>query len=387
MNYKSLLALTFVFFSFLSFTIHVVDINGELSLAMLLNRLLLFANCLLSLLYFVKSFSNKSLNLILERKYLIILTFYFLILLSSLRIVKVPDIDVYDVLRFGPLRILSLNNPYVSPATNSDLSVEEVGYNFYAYGPSTIFLFLPFDLILKDPRFLLILSSFISVYCIYTLSKKSGQVSETAQLLSLIFLATPRYMDFLQNSITDILIISILLTALVFLLKGRNIIFFILLSVAVGVKIFYLLPYLFLFVNKKLFKLKFMFIFALSTILIYAPFAIFNFEAFYKSMILLNTSSQAYLYKTGLTLANIFDRQFNIFINNNIATVLVLTSSILLWLIIPKTVSLSKTMLTVAFCFLIFIFLGPIASSNYFFNASSLILVSLALINNKKDEI
>ena len=170
-DFLTVFALVLFIFTIVSFAINAEDINGQLSKAMWLNRIGMFLAPLISLMYFAKKLNTPFLEKINEHKYLVLLFISLIIQVTLLRIVKVPDIDVYQVLRFGPPRLLSLQNPYKTGATVEELKNTNSGYSHYAYGPTTIFLFLPFDILFGEPRYLLIIANFLCAFALYKISQ------------------------------------------------------------------------------------------------------------------------------------------------------------------------------------------------------------------------
>lgn len=382
-NFKQLLAITYLIFSFIAFTNYAIDIDSELSLAMAANRFLLFLNCLFAISYFFGSVNNNFFKYIFKKKYLVVLAINLLIFLTVIRVLKVPDIDVYRVLKFGPLRILEFKSPYDAPALNPAVSLSETNYYFYAYGPVSIYSFLPFNIILGDPRYLLVMAIFVTAFSIRKIAKQYGHDLETAELLSLIYLSNPRLIYFLQYSITDILIVSFIALGLFFLSKNKAGLLPIFLALAVGVKIFYILPYSLFLKNKQLLKIRYILIFLAFGFLFHLPFLVNNYESLYQSLFTLNTTSQPFLLGAGLTFKNLLDRQFHYILPQTVPYVIALFLMAIIWLIKPRSLSIAKTLLIISFAFTLLIFFGPIGNANYYFSASSFILFSLAFSGNK----
>ncbi len=379
-DYKVLLVFLLLIFAGFSFTNNVVDINGELSLAMWVNRFSLFLICLGPLLYLFENPKNLIVKFFVLRKYFVILLLFLVAQITILRIVRVPDIDVYQVLRYGPMQLLNLKNPYVTPASVPQL--EDIGFNYhhYAYGPTTIYLLLPFDLILKEPRYLLIIASFLTVFCIYKIARKSGYGEEIAQLLSLIFLANPRFIYFLTYSLTDGLIVSLIALGLLFYVNGEKTFMAIALGLALGIKIFYVFPYLFFMKLYELRNPRFILSGLSTVIFVHLPFLINNWQAMYQSIVVLNTKPefQTMLTRSSLTFATLIDRQFHTFPASNFFIIMTVALVLLLWLILPIANNIYRTLIMVSFVFMVVIFFGPIANANYYFAASTLLLFAFA---------
>lgn len=370
------------FFALLFFTLDVVDINGELSLAMILGRFSVFLCYLFILMYFFNKPKLSFLKFFHANKFLIILILFAAILFSTIKITKIPSIDVYNVLRNGPLQLLSLKNPYVFTNIDSKYAAPGLSYNYFAYGPTALFLFLPVDLLLKDPRYLIAAAILGTAICLYKIAKNSGNKEEVSQLVALIYLFTPRHISFMTFSLTDDLILFFIAFGILMYQVKKEYVFAIVLSLLVGLKALYAAPLIFLIKNKKLRTWKFLTIGSIFTFLIYLPFIILNAQALYVSSFLsnINQISNYDLRKQGLTLATLLDRQFHYFppaiFFPFVETILV----IFFWFLLPSTNSMPKALLAVSLVFSVLIFFGPIGNANYYFTASSVLLISFSLI-------
>src|SRR3989344_5472201 len=384
-DYLYLPAIVFFIFAIFSFTNNVIDINGQLSLAMWVNRFIMFLAPLLGLFYFIQSPTGPILGFIHKKKYLMILFCSLIIQLTLIRIVRIPEIDVYDVVRWGPIQLLSGKNPYETPATVKGLPEAQFKYRHFAYGPTAIYLFLPFDLIFKEPRYLLILANMLTAICLFIISKKSWQDQKIAELISLIYLFNPRLVYFLTFSWTDGLIVSLIALGLLFLLRKNQTVFAICLSLVVGIKIFYALPFLFFFKNNFLRNFKFVFTGIFTIVIIHLPFLVWNWQAMYKSIVSINTGGEVFaqLQRFSLTLATFIDRQFVYYPPQFIFPILVITAAFFFWLTIRQTPNLARMLTIVSLVFIISVFLGPIANANYYFIGSQLILLAIALSGGK----
>ncbi|PJE58028.1 MAG: hypothetical protein COU81_02940 [Candidatus Portnoybacteria bacterium CG10_big_fil_rev_8_21_14_0_10_36_7] len=385
---EDLLKLTLILFVLINFSINVVDINGELSFAMVVNRLSLFLSILGSLLFFLYSGGqNKIFNFLFNKKFLILIILAFVIELTSIRILKTPDIDVLGVLKNGPLRVLALQNPYETSATNNKLSDVNFGYYHYAYGPTTIYLFLPFDFIFKDPRYLLIIASMVTAYTLYMIAKLSGQGELVSQLLPLIYLFNPRTFYFLSYVLTDGLIISLMGLALLFLAKNRFKLFSVAVAFALGIKIFYAIPFFFFLKLKALRKPGVILWGFLTLFLIHMPFVLLNFRALYKSIVSINTNPEVFslLRRAGLTFATLMDRQFHYYPPEKFFVISILLIILIAWIFIPKAKNLANAICGVSVVFVLSVFFGPIGNGNYYSTASGLLLFALASFNLNND--
>jgi len=387
-DFLSVFALIFFVFSLASFTLNVEDINGHLSRAMWLNRISMFFVPLIALFYFTDKMKQPIFEKIYKYKYLILLLISFIIQITLIRIMKVPNIDVYQVLRFGPPRVISFENPYETGVTTSNLESEDFGYNHYAYGPTTIFLFLPFDLIFKEPRYLLILANFLTAFALYKISAKFWGDKKVGELLSLIYLFSPRLPYFLTFSWTDSLIVAQIALALLFFSNKRVIASGVFFSLALGIKIFYSLPILFFLKNKDYINKKFILAGLATSLTIHLPFAIDNWRAMYISIVSINTGGEVFaqIQRFSLTLATLLDRQFMYYPPQLTFPILVGGAVVFFWLTISSTLTTARTLATVSLVFIITVFLGPIANANYYFTGSQLILLAIAFSGNRSSK-
>lgn len=381
------LSIVLLIFILLGFTVTVVDINGELSLAMFVNRFFYFLSFMASMLFLCSKSKSTIVNKLISKKFLLLLIFAFIIQLTSLRVLKKPDIDVYDVLKNGPLRLLRLENPYRTAVTMPSLEGKNFGYYHYAYGPVTIYLFLPFDFLLGDPRYLLVITSFVTVYTLYNIVKMSGGTKEYAQLLSLIFLFNPKQFYFLSYSWTDGLIVSLVMLALLFYKKNKIDFFGIFLALSLGVKIFYALPFLFFLKMSGLRTKRFVLPGLITLLLVHLPFLIWDYRAIYTSIVKINTDPEVFasLRRSGLTVATFLDRQFHYYPPESFFVLSLFFIVILFWFIIPKSRDIVITISSVSLVFFVSVFLGPIGIANYYYSASCMLLGALAFMPSRKN--
>ena|SRR3989344_2250000 len=157
------------------------------------------------------------------------------------------------------------------------------------------------------------------------------------------------------------------------------------LALAVGVKIFYALPLLFAFKNKKFIKKKFICAAVAVSIIIHLPFIIDNFQAMYKSIVLINAGGEVFgqFQRFTLTFATFLDRQFKYYPPQIIFPIIVIGVYLFYWVTIKQSLNFAKTLALVSFVFTSSIFLAPIANASYYFTGSNIILLAIALSGNK----
>lgn len=383
-NYTSCLLLCVFLFSIFSFGLEATDVNGQLSLAMWLNRLLMFLVILLIGLYFFKKPGNKFLILIYQRKFIILLLMSFLIQLTLLRIVRVPDVDIYNIVKYGSLRFANGISPYDSPGTNPSLQFNQIHYEFYTYGPASVLLFLPFVILFQEPRILLIVCHFIVIYCLYKLSLGSKQTMKEAQLLVLLYLFHPRYPNFLMYSVTDVVIVGLLALAIWLISIKKIKAAAITLALLVGTKIFYGIPLIFLLKYKSLNKMT-LIIFGMTTItLIYLPFLLMNPRYLIESTVtfhLLQVHTLE-LQQRVVTFASFLNRQWNVFPSPIYFLIANISLIVIFWFLIRPTDKLDRIMIVTGLVFITSIFFSQQALPGYYFVGSFFLLLALALSKN-----
>ncbi len=385
-DFESILIIILFIFSILSFTVNAEDVNGFLSFAMWINRFAMFLAPIAVLLFFAEKINKPFLNLLYKHKYALLILISLVIQLTLIRIVRIPDIDVYQVLKFGPPRIMALENPYQTGATNLQLSSKNFGYSHFAYGPATIFLFLPFDLVLGEPRYLLIITNFLAAFALFKISKKFWGDEKISQIISLVYLFNPRLVYFLTFSWTDGLIVSLLLLGILFFLNRRFILSGAILSLTVSVKIFYALPFLFFLKNKDFVNRKLILAGILTFSALHFPFVLLDWKAIYNSIVFINVGGGTFaqLQRYTLTLATFLDRQFRYYPPQFVFPLLAIFAVVVFWFAISPTKSLAKTLVIVSLVFITAVFLGPIANSSYYFTASQILLLAIAVSGRKK---
>lgn len=379
LNYEGLLAAVLFIFTLLSFTLNVVDINAHLSLAMWVNRGAMFLASFLALTYIIDTPKGKVCHKLWQWKFPLLVTVALVIQFTQLRVVKDPVIDIYDVVKYGPLQLLSGKNPYETPKTVPNLP-GEFRYPHYAYGPVSIYLFFPVNVILGDPRYLLVLANIATAFSLYTIAKESGQKPKVYELLPLLFLFHPRLIYFVTYSHTDLAIVGLLSLGFLSLVKNHLRRFGIFLALVLGIKIPYLFPLLFVLKYQNLRRLNWV-IFALITILVtHLPFVLWNWQAMWTSIVSLNVGydKAPLAQEWTLTFAAFIKRQFLFFPPQIVHTIFLAFWVIVFWLTIKPVKNAANMLLILALVFITTVFFGPIGMPNYYFSASIFLLFTLA---------
>lgn len=385
-DFATLLPVTLFFFITIYFTANYIDIDGELSLAMVINRFAIFAAIFFSIFYFSSVNNNRVLGFFHRYKFLLIIICSLIIHLTVLRVVKVPDVDLYAILKNGPVDLLMLKNPYETYTYSLTLAPQNFRYTHYAYGPASIYLFLPIDVIFKEPRYLLLIANFITAYCLYKISRGVSKNKQISELLALIFLFIPRNIHFFTLSFTDILITALFAIAMLAVYKKNTALTALGLALLLSVKIFYGFPLLFLLKNEWFRRFRLILLTVALVIAFHLPFFVINPQAMYKSMVDINTSQQTtlFLQQNTTSFGTFIGRQFKFVVPNYFFYFMLIFWIILFWIIFRKNSSLPNTLSKVSFAFMTMLFWGPIAMANYYFFASSILLFSTAFIETKK---
>lgn len=122
--------------------------------------------------------------------------FYFLLALAAIirifMLVSSPDptIDVYDILKLAPQKLIHGENPYQANYTQMFV---DVSTDRFAYPPGAFLVTFPASVIFGDPRLTNVIAEILSALILFSiLKKKFGRNSIIAEALPLIFLFSPR---------------------------------------------------------------------------------------------------------------------------------------------------------------------------------------------------
>lgn len=207
--------------------------------------------------------------------------FILLAFILRLMIVKAspdPAIDIFVLLKEAPVKLLQGINPYNS--TYTQVYSGTVTDN-YTYWPYSIYLEMPFVLIFKDPRVILIIADILAGAGLFYMGGKTS----TAKLFSLIYLFRPNSLYMIEQSFLTP--IYTLLTYLFFysILKFKPVITGISLAILSGIQPLYLMliP---LTVNLWLKKLRIISVFLLVFLLGVLPFYFWDKTSFIDKNIL-----------------------------------------------------------------------------------------------------
>lgn len=183
-----------------------------------------------------------------------------------------PAIDVFVMLREGPLAALSLKNPYNVPYSQVYPGVRG---NYFTYWPFSFLIQIPFIFFFGDPRVLFSLADIGTALLIYFWGRKK----EPAVLLALIYLFRPNALFIIEQSwLAPLASFFVILTFYFWeKRKNRGILTGLALAGITGLQPYYgiLLPFL-IRGNKGKENIKLLFTFILTLSLIVLPFYFWN---------------------------------------------------------------------------------------------------------------
>jgi len=151
--------------------------------------------------------------------FVFICTIYIVISLWTITNSPRPTVDTIVVLKEAPLMLLAGKNPYSSTFTQVYPSVKP---DYYNYLPFSFFYELPFVLLFKDPRSVIIFSNLLSALLIYKLFKKADSEG-VVNIFVLTFLFLPRSFYMLEHAYLDPVIFSFFLLFIFFyVIKNKS---------------------------------------------------------------------------------------------------------------------------------------------------------------------
>lgn len=377
-NLGSLLSLVLVFSIIMMNDIWQYDMNTFVSFAMLTTRILLWLSLVISFLYLLPylrffTFLNKN-------KFYILFLFAFLIRFLMLKIVVIPDVDIFFNLKYRVMEITRLQNPYrLDYQYPKDISIIP---SFYPYGPLLAPLIIPFNF-LGDPRYLLIFSDFITAIVLYKLVNKKHIIFK--QLIPLIFLFAPQSLFFASLSAVDNIIVALFALFFYWFMRKKYLLAFLILSLVGGIKHAYVLTAFFTLKNKSLKKITLPFIIFLSILLTsYGIFALWDFTGFKTNLVgTFTTLTNTWIVPASLSFQALLVKQSLILpqINFKPSILFGIIPFMFIYLICIYFADRSnyKIALAMAISLFSFIFFAPYALMQYYTVVSSLILIALCL--------
>lgn len=378
-NLESLLSLALVLSIMMMNDIWQYDMNTFVSFAMLTTRILLWLSLLVSIFYLLPHI--KFFTFLNKNKFYILFLIAFLVRLLMLKIVVIPDVDIFFNLKYRVMEITRLQNPYrLDYQYPKDISIIP---SFYPYGPLLAPLIIPFN-VLGDPRYLLIFSDFVTAIVLYKLINKKNIF--VRQLIPLIFLYAPQSLFFASLSAVDNIIIALFALFFYWFIRKKYILAFLSLSLVGGIKHAYALTAFFPLKHKSLKKITFPFIVFLAILFIsYGIFALWDFTGLKTNLVgTFTTLTDTWIVPASLSFQAFLVKQSIILpqINFKPSILFGIVPFMFIYLISMYFLdkSIYKMALAMAISLFSFIFFAPYALIQYYTVVSSLVLIALCLI-------
>lgn len=300
----------------------------------------------------------------------------FLLILAS----PAPRIDTFDLFRMGPRYLIEGKNPYSQSYTQLYRGVIP---DYYSYSPSTLYLFLPADLLFNDPRYTYLVSDLIVVFLLYKILSKAKNISNRAKyLFPLIFLYHPSESIILEQSWMDPLIFMMMVLFVYFERYSKELkkFSFIPLAFFFGMRHTMLIisPVFFLF--KKIAR-KTVFLSLGAIFLAFLPFAVWNFGDFWDDLVMFYVTYP--IRHDSITLNSFIFFTFGKDLPKTLMSTLGLLPLALV--LIKRPDNWYKFLLGVALLLFAFSFFNKLAFVNHYFLISLLILFAciIGLVDEK----
>ena len=228
-----------------------------------------------------------------------------------------PKIDVFTVATAATKYFLNFQNPYVQKYV--DVYGGASGYpSGMLYPPGVLLWVAPFQYLFGDIRHGMLFADCVVCFCIYKIARKLNVVKDEAVLFSLLWFSFPVALFILGQAWVDTLLIMWLSLFLLCWLCDRRILSAICLGVAACTKQYSIFVVLFSFfavfarVKTKKEMAGYIFITGLTCALVLAPFAVWDFEGFYHSIIEMPLAQDIRFDSFSLTALfhNVFDYAF-----------------------------------------------------------------------------
>lgn len=316
--------------------------------------------------------------------------FYFLFALAVfLRVLIIiaspsPIIDVFTILKEAPLVFLSGGNPYdaaystVYPGIVTD---------YFPYWPVSFLLQVPFVTLFGDPRILLVLSDILTAAGLYFLGKKTF----VAQILVLIYFFRPNSNFILEQSWITPLSYSLLVLTIFILERKRQFLLGIVLGIMTALQPLYAILIPFFFILGKEWK-RIISGFFLSLIFLVVPFFLKDPGKFLDKTIFVYFKPDSLVPTIPVHLSLNLSTAFYTFTEydtpNFISLILIiLLSVIIFYRLYRKSTAkdLRVVLLGLVLFFYGFYLLFRQAFINYYYFASSLIILWLVVASKSKD--
>lgn len=363
------------------------DMNTFLSLAMVSARLLLWFSLCISFLYLLPQIRLRFLNLLYKHKFFLLIALAILLRLLMLKIVVIPQVDIFFNLKYRTMEILHLRNPY-----RLDYQYPQnipIIPSFFPYGPLLLPLILPFNLLFKDPRYLLIASELITALVLYKLLDKERKLR---QLVPLLFLYNPQALFFASLSAVDSIMIGFFSLFFYWFKQKKYYPAFLALTFVGGIKHAYALTSVFTLKNKNNKRIIVPFImFVLILFISCGAFWVWDSQGLEKNLLgTFTTLTHTWIVPASLSFQAFLTKQTIVspWLNFKPSIIFGLIPfffvSTLTFFCLKK--SLYKMSLAMAIALFSFIFFAPYALIQYYTVVSSLTLIAFCLSLDKEKD-
>ena len=158
----SILPTTVLLSQILGFTFFDFDPNGIRSLAQFIFRASFVTAIIFTMNWFSSILKVKNFR---EWKIFLLFAIAFIMRLSLTRIVLQPNVDIFDILKYGPQALIQGANPYQPNFGGTLNSPTSSGVTrFITYWPMSLYPFIVTELLGIDPRVLLAVIEFLLAF-------------------------------------------------------------------------------------------------------------------------------------------------------------------------------------------------------------------------------
>ncbi len=334
-----------------------------------------------SFTYFLKF--NKTMDMLVRFRFWV-----FILIVIALKIFMVwsspaPLIDVYGIQKLAPKSILDGHSPY---SVEYHFSWEKVPLSAYTYGPFNIYLNFASFLLAADPRYVQMIAEIgvgLLIYLILGKNKWTDHRSVIAEILSLIFLFSPRALFILEQSWIDptVVFLLTLFTYLLFVWRKQTLGYAVL-GLAIATKQYTILVIPFLYFSGLL-KLRNLLTIFIVVLLVSLPFIVWSLKDFVSDVVLFSIFIYPSRYDS---------LSWNSFVHNftgyDIPKVLIIFMEIVLfWFLVKKQNKFvgSQVILNTGILLLFTFLVYRIAFINYYYLAASIVFISLVMTLYEND--
>ena len=315
----SILPTTVLLSQILGFTFFDFDPNGIRSLAQFIFRASFVTAIIFTMNWFSSILKVKNFR---EWKIFLLFAIAFIMRLSLTRIVLQPNVDIFDILKYGPQALIQGANPYQPNFGGTLNSPTSSGVTrFITYWPMSLYPFIVTELLGIDPRVLLAVIEFLLAFLIYS-ELKTKRVEKVFRVgIPLLFLYFPFFPVVTNRSFIDPLILLFLYIAFRFKRQNRYFLSGIMFGCITATKYLYL-PAMIVFAStiKRIFhNWKILLASSVTTLALLLPFILWDYDSLLKQTVLNEIKRQGtYLTQFGLESTVLFGRNLELLNSRNI---------------------------------------------------------------------